>query len=275
MPDPAVIEEFRPKQSLGQNFLVDENIARKIVRCFAPKPEDTVLEIGPGFGVLTKYLLPVGCRVIAVEIDARLVAELQRRYGHEKKLVLLHQDVRQVSLRDYGSPQRPLRVLGNIPYHITSPVIFALLENRQVVKDALLTIQREVAERIVSRPRSKGYGILSVLCQAVSRPKIEFTISRNVFYPKPEVESAVIHLDFRDGGAALRFEDEKLFFEVVKTAFGQRRKILRNALRSLHVEAEVLGAHSERRAEELTVEEFVDLANRIARKHRARERSGG
>jgi 16S rRNA (adenine1518-N6/adenine1519-N6)-dimethyltransferase len=259
------MEGFRPSRRLGQNFLIDENIARKIIRCFTPKPGDVVLEIGPGFGVLTKYLLPVGCRVIAVEIDARLVAELERQFGEAENLTIIHGDFRKLPLQDYGSHERPLRVLGNIPYHITSPVIFKVLENRSLVSDMMIMIQREVAQRIVGRPRTKDYGILSVLCQAYSRPKIEFVVSKNVFSPKPEVDSAVVHIDFR---VNTQIEDDHTFFEVVKTAFSKRRKILRNTLKSLPVDLGSLGIDLERRAEELTVEEFIALANTVARKRR-------
>jgi len=269
------MQGFRPSKRLGQNFLVDENIARKIIRCFAPKPGDVVLEIGPGFGVLTKYLLAADCQVIAVEIDARLAEALEQRFPESTNLSIVRADFRKIELEIYAAPGRPLRIIGNIPYHITSSVLFKVLKSRERVQDLMIMIQREVAERIVARPRTKSYGILSVLCQAYSRPKIEFFVSRNVFSPKPEVDSAVVHLDFQDAPLAATIEDETVFWQVVKTAFGKRRKMLRNTLKTLPVDIGSLGVDLQKRPEELSVEMFVFLANAVARGYRSYKPGSG
>jgi 16S rRNA (adenine1518-N6/adenine1519-N6)-dimethyltransferase len=254
-----------PKKSLGQNFLIDRNISAKIVREFAPKPEDVVVEIGPGEGALTELLVESGCRLIAIELDSQLAERLRARYGTRIDVIeedVLHVDLRAISERN--GVER-LRVIGNIPYYITSPIIFHLIERRRAIRDAMLMMQREVADRLVAKRGTKEYGILSVAAQTYSIPKLLFNVGPRCFFPPPKVTSAIVHFSFRDMEGIANIESEHR--AVVRAAFGQRRKTLRNSLAQLiqdQNEREQIfqqaGIGPGQRAEELTPEEFIRLA---------------
>jgi len=185
-----------PKKNLGQNFLRDENIARNIVIAIHPHADDVIVEIGPGTGALTKYLLEAATTVLGIELDKRAAALLQDSYGDA--LTILQKNVVEVDLdalsRDYS---KPLRVVGNIPYYMTSEILFWLFDHRTAVQDATLMMQLEVAQRLTAKPRTKEYGILSVAAQFHSRPTVLFKVSRNAFYPRPTVDSALVNLAFR------------------------------------------------------------------------------
>jgi 16S rRNA (adenine1518-N6/adenine1519-N6)-dimethyltransferase len=259
---------FRPKKSLGQNFLVDENIARKIIASVAPNPEDVILEIGPGFGVLTKYLIPAVKKLIAVEIDPKLVQNLKERFGEAKNFDLIAGDFLELDFVELFENLEPLRVLGNIPYHITSPVIFKVFEHRNLVHDMILMIQKEVAQRIVAAPGNKEYGILSVFSQLRSEPRILFHVSRNVFKPKPEVDSTVVRWDFTRE-PRLEIRSEEILDKVIHGVFQQRRKMLRKSLKNipeLSVNLDDLNFDLQKRPEELTPAEFVELSNLLCTK---------
>ncbi|MCG8605484.1 16S rRNA (adenine(1518)-N(6)/adenine(1519)-N(6))-dimethyltransferase RsmA [bacterium] len=258
---------FRPKKSLGQNFLVDENIARKIIDVVTPKPEDVIVEIGPGFGVLTKYLVPKVGRLIAVEIDRELAKELSETYSHHQNFELIHADFLKTDLSELARGSTKLRVVGNIPYHITSPVIFKTFEDREIVHDLTLMIQREVAQRIVALPGKRDYGILSVLSQLYSEPRIAFSVSRHVFRPKPDVDSAIVRWNFGKMGDPL-IKDPVMFRKIIHTVFQQRRKMLRSSLRSDPTLAQrvlSLDFDLKRRPEDLDPSEFVTLANQVCK----------
>lgn len=258
---------FRPKKSLGQNFLVDENIARKIIHHVAATPDDAIVEIGPGFGVLTKYLVSSTKRVIAVEIDRKLSRHLAVQFGCHQNFVLIEGDFLKEDLADFTGAGEKLRVLGNIPYHITSPVIFKVFGARHLVADMILMIQKEVARRIVAQPGSKDYGILSVFSQLHSSPKILFSVSKNVFIPKPDVDSAVVRWDFSRPLAAA-VSSYEILDNVVHATFQQRRKMLRKSLQQI---TEIVDRLNEidfdlqKRPEELSPTDFVKLSNEIAR----------
>lgn len=254
---------FPAKKSLGQIFLVDENIARKIVRFVAPNPKDMILEIGPGFGALTKYLIPVVNKLIAVEIDRNLVQNLKEEFGEENNFELLEGDFLELEIVELFEVSGPLRVLGNIPYHITSPVIFKIFEQRDLVHDMILMIQKEVAQRIVASPGSKEYGLLSVFSQLYSEPRILFHVSKNVFKPKPEVDSTVVRWDFTKN-LQIEIKSPETLHKVIHGTFQQRRKMLRKSLRSipeLQLTLENIDFNFERRPEDLTAVEFVELSN--------------
>jgi len=258
----------KPKQSLGQNFLIDDNIARNIVRDIAPQKGDVLIEIGPGQGALTKHLAASECTLIAFEIDGRVVETLRRQF-QPPQVTILHQDFLPANLLPLSEHfQKKLRIAGNIPYHLTSEILFKVIEERKAVSDATLMIQKEVAQRLIAKPGTKEYGILSVVCSFYGTIKKLFTVSPNCFYPKPGVTSAVIQFKLFD---ELPFKaNESLFSTVVRTSFGKRRKVLRNSLQYLPFEetkvVRIL-ARTERwsasRAEELTVEQFVELTNTI------------
>ncbi len=260
---------IRPKQSLGQNFLIDPNIARKIAQQVHPAQDDAIVEIGPGTGSLTAHLAGRAGHLVLVELDGRIVDDLRARFSRTAATIL-HEDFLQtdlVALRKRFS--RKLRVVGNIPYHLTSPILFKIFASADSVRDLTIMIQREVARRIVARPGTKQYGILSVLTAFYGSTRILFDVSPGCFYPRPKVTSTVITVTLFDKRPA--DVDEELFLTVVKTAFGKRRKTLRNGLQYLPYGDAAVGRivndpdlPLRRRPEELTLQEFAALARRIA-----------
>jgi 16S rRNA (adenine1518-N6/adenine1519-N6)-dimethyltransferase len=244
----------RPKKHLGQHFLADPNIARRIVESLRlPDAVHEVLEIGPGMGVLTQYLLEhPEYQTSVVEIDTESVAYLTAHYPALAPRIHATDFLRQ----DLGVmfPGTPLAIVGNFPYNISTQIFFQVLASRQQVREVVGMLQKEVAERLAEPPGSKTYGILSVLLQAYYDIEYLFTVPAHVFVPPPKVESAVV-LDC----------DEKLFFRVVKQAFSTRRKTLRNALKPLGMSTETMAAEIfDKRAEQLGVADFVMLTNLVA-----------
>jgi 16S rRNA (adenine1518-N6/adenine1519-N6)-dimethyltransferase len=247
----------RAKKHLGQHFLRDENIARKIADCLKPNGRyKKVLEIGPGMGVLTKYLLEnKEFETSVVEIDRESVAFLEENYPEIKERII-SKDFLRMEIKDYFN--EPLAVIGNFPYNISSQILFKILENRDLVPEAAGMFQKEVAQRIAAKEGNKTYGILSVLVQAWYKIEYLFSVSEHVFSPPPKVKSAVIRLE-RNATTKLAC-DEKLFVEVVKAGFNQRRKTLRNALHPFEIIPGNEGnEYFTKRAEQLTVEDFVQL----------------
>ncbi len=257
--------EVRAKKALGQHFLVDQNAARRIVDSLSDGSQvQDVLEIGPGMGVLTQYLLSrEDVDLKAVELDGESVGYLLTHFpGIQGKLLqadYLRLDMNRVF-------KGPYRIIGNFPYNISSQIFFKILDDKDRVPEVVCMIQKEVAERIAEKPGSKTYGILSVLLQAWYDIEYLFTVEPGAFAPPPKVRSAVIRLR-RNGRTALGC-DEKLFKTVVKTAFNQRRKTLRNALKPILKDASALSedisAMLDLRAERLGVEDFVRLTSAIA-----------
>lgn len=245
------------KKHLGQHFLRDENIARKIAASLEPNGQyKTVLEIGPGMGVLTKHLLQRDeFTTWVVEVDRESVAYLQEHYPQLQPRIIAW-DFLKLDLADKFS--EPFAVIGNFPYNISSQILFRILDFRDRVPEAAGMFQKEVAERVAAKPGNKTYGILSVLVQAWYSIEYLFTVSEHVFSPPPKVKSAVIRLR-RNSTTSLAC-DEKLFTEVVKAGFNQRRKTLRNALHAFEIipgnEGHVFFT---KRAEQLSVEDFVQL----------------
>jgi 16S rRNA (adenine1518-N6/adenine1519-N6)-dimethyltransferase len=247
-----------PKKSLGQNFLRDENVARNIVDSLHLRANDTVVEIGPGQGALTKHLHGRCERVIAIEVDERAVSLLREMFPTGVELV--HADVRDVALQQFfDRTKRRLRLVGNIPYNITSEILFWLFDQPELVEDATLMVQLEVARRFVAHTGTKDYGILAVAVEYYTQPEFLFKVSRNSFYPKPGVDSAVVRLGFRENPAPC---DRELLTAVVRSTFGKRRKTLRNGLRYMGFPDSALSAvHFDltRRPEQLTLQEFIGL----------------
>lgn len=218
---------IRPKKSLGQHFLNDQNIIAKIAESIPAGEGDRVIEIGPGTGALTEVLLQDFDDVHAVELDQRAIEVLKEKYP---KLPVYHLDVLKVDWNVLAIGKEKTHVVGNLPYYITSQILFSLLESRSLLASAILMMQKEVAERIVSDIRTKDYGILSVQTQLMSTPEILFDVSRHCFDPPPNVDSAMVKLTFDKG--PLNCTDAHLK-TVVRTAFNQRRKKLSNALKPI------------------------------------------
>jgi 16S rRNA (adenine1518-N6/adenine1519-N6)-dimethyltransferase len=241
----------KPKKNLGQHFLTDQNIARKIVDSLGAEVPD-ILEIGPGMGVLTQYLLErPELNVHVVEIDTESVEYLKNTYPQ-----LEHIWAEDFLKADIGGRfSGPFAIIGNFPYNISSQIFFRILQYRNRIPQTVGMVQKEVAERIAAPSGSKVYGILSVLLQAFFNIEYLFTVSEKVFNPPPKVKSAVVRLT-RNDIVDLPC-DEQLFIRVVKTAFNQRRKMLRNSLKELC--ASLPGAYAEKRPEQLTVHEFIKL----------------
>lgn len=255
---------IRAKKSYGQNFLIDENIARKIVNAANLTDEDVILEIGPGQGALTKYIIGKVKRFYAVEIDERIVNFLKTTFP-QKDLIIINQDFLKLDIKElFEKEKRKIKLIGNIPYNITSQILLKAIENRIYLGDCIFMMQKEVAQRIVARKGTKEYGILSVIMRFYGEVEILFKVSPGCFFPKPKVTSAIIKIKFFP---ALKYKvDEKFFVEVVRTAFGKRRKTINNALKYLSFYEEI--SHKlekfklfslNMRAEELSLEQFVEL----------------
>jgi 16S rRNA (adenine1518-N6/adenine1519-N6)-dimethyltransferase len=268
---PARQVAVRPKQSLGQNFLVDENIVRNIVRDMNLGPDDVVLEIGPGTGSLTQYLAGRTKHLVIVEIDGRVIDNLRERFA-SPAVTIVHEDILDTDIAGLAVKMGcRLRVAGNLPYHLTSPILFRLFECFGAVRDATFMIQKEVAQRITARPGTKEYGILSVMTLFYGTARTLFDVSPSCFYPKPRVISTVIQISFHDTGKPGADADPGLFSTVVRTTFGKRRKTLRNSLRYLPFEEPVIDRilgnlrfPLERRPETLSLDEFAELTRQIS-----------
>lgn len=260
----TAVPAFRPRKALGQNFLQDMNVARKIVEAIAPATDQTVLEIGPGEGVLTALIAPRVGRLIAVELDARAIPGLKSLVT-ERPIEVINGDILTVDFAPLLGSGKRLRVVGNIPYNITSPILFRILDQRGVVEDASLLMQREVARRLAAPHGNKEYGILSVFCQLYADVMVLFDVSPNVFFPKPEVTSSLVQLRML---SAPRFpvKDETFFRSMVRAVFGKRRKTLRASLRYFlpALPASGLPVDLQRRPEDLSILELVQLANVLA-----------
>ena len=259
----------KAKKHLGQHFLTDENIAKKIADSLTEKGYEEVLEIGPGMGVLTKYLLQKKSKVTVFEIDNESVDYLQKVFPVEQlnidtsaaKFNIVAGDFLKADLKEYFQ-EKPIAIIGNFPNNISSQIVFKALENRTTVKEFSGMFQKEVAERIAEKPGSKTYGILSVLTQAFYDVDYLFTVPPSVFNPPPKVDSGVIRC-IRKENYQLPV-NEKMFFHVVKTAFNQRRKMLRSSLKSFKLSDSLKeDPIFAKRPEQLSVTDFVELTQKI------------
>ena len=251
------MKQVSPKKHLGQHFLKDENIARKIVEGLQQKDAATILEIGPGTGVLTKYLLERE-GFVAFDVDGESVDYLKEVYPDHAEQFRLQDFLKY----DLDSLAKPISVIGNFPYNISSQLFFRIWDHRNDVNEVVCMIQKEVADRIAAKEGNKTYGILSVLLQAFFKIEYLFTVPPQVFNPPPKVQSAVIRLTRND--VQTLGCDEQLFKRVVKAGFGKRRKTLRNALKDLNLEFATESDVFNQHAEQLTVEDFVELTNHIS-----------
>ncbi len=223
---------INPKKSLGQNFLKDKNIARKIVDLLDLEQGDVVLEIGPGTGALTRLLLDYDIHLTAVELDERACAYLKSEFDEPGNpgFTLLNRDFAEFDLREIIKPGKKLKVIGNIPYNISGKVLSLLFENAEYIKSAVITVQKEVAQRLTASPGNKDFGILTVALQLRGRAKKEFDIPAQCFKPPPNVMSSVVKIDFFNRHIP-HFEFESIM-SLVRSAFNQRRKTLKNSLKN-------------------------------------------
>lgn len=255
------MDKVRAKKHLGQHFLNDENIAQKIADTLTLNGYQKVLEIGPGMGVLTKYLLEKPVETYVIEIDTESVEYLQTHYLKLSNRIISKDFLRYNLSETFGDD--PLAIIGNFPYNISSQIVFRVLEMRDRIPEFSGMFQKEVAERICEKKGSKAYGILSVLVQAFYDTEYLFTVSEHVFTPPPKVKSGVMRMRRKENYKLPC--DEKMFFNVVKTAFNQRRKTLRNSLKTFQL-SDNLREDSifDLRPEQLSVEQFIELTQKIA-----------
>ncbi|MDD9150684.1 MULTISPECIES: 16S rRNA (adenine(1518)-N(6)/adenine(1519)-N(6))-dimethyltransferase RsmA [unclassified Sporolactobacillus] len=270
--------QFALKKSLGQNFLVDENILRHIVEAAELTENSYVLEIGPGAGSLTRFLAEKAKKVIAIEIDRRLEPILRETLQGYENVSVHFGDVLKIDLGGIIAEEcpegAPLTVVANLPYYVTTPILMKLLTGGLPVRTIVVMIQKEVASRLEAGPGQKSYGSLSIAVQYTADPKIVMTVPKTVFVPQPNVDSAVIRLDVRSA-KKVNVQDEAFFFRLVRASFAQRRKtLINNLINNLYSKdrkAELLsllhalGIDPERRGETLSIAEFARLSDALQR----------
>ena len=265
---------IHPKKRLGQNFLLDEDIQEKIINLCEFTRDDSAIEIGAGLGALTTKLAPKVKEVFAVELDTQLADLLKRRIVKHEIVRVMNHDILSLDISCFvQNNNERLKILGNIPYNISSPLIFKLLESSVFLSMAVIMFQKEVADRIVARPGTKSYGILSVFCQVNAAVSRELVVPQHHFYPQPKVDSAIVKFVFFKT-PLMDIKDERVFKRVVRASFAQRRKTLKNTFKSsLNLGIpfdEVLHAlkkcdiDPQRRGETLTLNEFKELSNYLS-----------
>ena len=265
---------FSARKKYGQNFLIDANILRQIVEAAGIGKEDLVLEIGPGLGALTEQLLAAADKVIAVEVDKDLIPILQENLGAHPNLVLINDDILKVDLdkvlREEGGG-RKAKVVANLPYYITTPIVAELLEKQKNLESITVMVQKEVAQRMQEGPGSKAYGALSLLVQYYAKAELVMTVSKHCFLPRPDVDSAVIRLQiYEEAARPVQTAHEKEMFALIRAAFNQRRKTLLNAVGNAslpYTKEQVkealrkMGKEENIRGEALTLAEFSALTD--------------
>lgn len=273
----AVISKypFAFQKKFGQNFLIDPHVLDKIIRSADITEEDCVIEIGPGIGCVTQALLENAGKVISIEIDAQLIPILTEQFGEEPNFKLIHKDVLKVDLKkliEEESPNRKVKVVANLPYYITTPIIMTLLENELPIDSITVMVQKEVADRLASKPGTKQYGAITVSVNYFCDSYLVANVPRNCFMPRPNVDSAVIQLKLHDE-PPVKAKNTKQLFKIIKAAFMLRRKTLLNTLAAhgeLGIEKDKLkqiledsGVGAQTRGETLSIEEFARLSDFI------------
>jgi len=265
---------FRPLKRFGENYLIDANIKDKIIKEAAVTAGDTVLEIGPGLGALTIDLASSGAGVCAVEKDKKAFQILSLIAGETyPNLELICQDILEFDIAHVFSG-RKIKLIGNLPYYISTPIIEYMIKNRSLIECAIFMVQKEVAERLLAGPGTKDYSSISCFVQYYAKPKYVYTVKRNSFYPVPDVDSAIVRFDIPSTGP-FDVRDEKMLFRVIRGAFNQRRKTIINSLSreavldiskdKLARILEEIGIDPERRPETLGLHEFAKIANAVVR----------
>ena len=260
---------FRFSKSLGQNFLIDDSVPRDIVNGADVCEDDLVIEIGPGVGTLTVQLLKKAKRVVAIELDSSLIPILTAELGYNPKFQLIHNDALKVDFNEIIGDEKSVKLVANLPYYVTTPIIVNLLKGGYNFKSLTIMIQKEVAERMNAEPNCKDYGALSILVQYYCNTKIVRKVPPSCFIPRPKVDSIVIRLE-RLEEPSVKVKNEKLFFEIVRHAFNMRRKTLWNATKNVKLPKELMekayeeaGIDPKRRGETLSLAEFGALSDAI------------
>jgi len=260
-----------PRKKWGQHFLVDRNILNKVIRTARVEKEDVVLEVGPGLGEMTLALARQVKRVIAVEIDPKLVAILNKKMKDYPNVEVVKGDILKVDFRQFLKREgHPIKVVANLPYQISTPLLFRFIESKEAFSTFTLMLQKEVAERMVAPPGRKEYGPLSIFIQIFLDVSIRFFIKPSAFFPPPKVKSAVVHMVWKEK-PMIETNDEEWFKRVVRACFGYRRKTLVNALKHselflpepVELKMEAIGIDPRRRPETLTIQEFAGLAEAL------------
>ena len=265
--------DFDFQKKFGQNFLIDERVLEKIISAAEVNKEDFVLEIGPGIGTMTQYLAENAREVMAVEIDKNLIPILSDTLSAYDNVSILNADILKVDIAKIVEEKnggKPVKVVANLPYYITTPIIMGLFENHVPIKSITVMVQKEVADRMQVGPGTKDYGALSLAVQYYAKPYIVANVPPNCFMPRPKVGSAVIRLE-RYEEPPVKVKDEKLMFRIIRASFNQRRKTLANGLKNsaeldytkeeIEAAIEALGRGASIRGEALTLEEFAKLAD--------------
>lgn len=267
----AILNKYglRANKKLGQNFLINESIIYDIVKKANVTKEDVVIEIGPGLGSLTKELIKNAKKVIAIELDPNMIDILKSRFGIFDNFEVIYGDVLKIDLEELIKGYDSVKVVANLPYYITTPIIMKLLEDKLKIKSITVMVQKEVGERICATHKDKEYGAITVSVQYYSEPQIIIDVPKENFLPAPEVDSCVIRLDMREK-PPVSLKDEKLFFRLVKGAFTQRRKTINNSLtcsgkskEEIMAALNKLGIDSKLRAENLSIQQYADIANTL------------
>ena len=258
---------FRFQKGLGQNFLIDDSILEDIIKCADILPGDEIIEIGPGIGSLTKGLLEKAEKVFAIELDSDLIPILEEELKGYDNLVLLHDDALKVDFNELITDGKNVKIVANLPYYVTTPIIVKLLTGGYKFDTITIMIQKEVAERITSKPSCKAYGALSLFAQYYCKTQLLIKVPPSSFIPEPKVDSMVIKLT-RLEEPAVKVLDKELFFKIIRESFNMRRKTLRNSLRNItddkiKLEKAFTDADIDpiRRGETLSIEEFAKLSN--------------
>ncbi|MBS7130275.1 16S rRNA (adenine(1518)-N(6)/adenine(1519)-N(6))-dimethyltransferase RsmA [Clostridium paraputrificum] len=260
---------FKFSKSLGQNFLIDDSVLTDIVEGAEVNKDDLIIEIGPGVGSLTAQLIGKAKKVVSIELDNDLIPILQEELGQYENFTLIHKDALKVDFNEIIGDEKSVKLVANLPYYVTTPIIVKLLKDNYNFKSLTIMIQKEVAERINAEPNCKEYGALSLLVQYYCDTKIVRKVSPGSFIPRPKVDSIVIRLD-RLSEKRVEVKDEKLMFEIIRNAFNMRRKTMWNAVKFLGMKKEDIekvfelsGIDQKRRGETLSLHEFAILSDNI------------
>lgn len=263
---------FKFSKSLGQNFLIDDSVPRDIVAGAEVDENDLVIEIGPGVGTLTAQLLNKAKKVVAIELDNDLIPILNQEIGDNPKFTLIHKDALKVNFNEIIGEEKSVKLVANLPYYVTTPIIVKLLKEGYNFKSLTIMIQKEVAERMNADPGNKDYGSLSLLVQYYCNTKIVRRVPPQCFIPRPKVDSIVIRLD-KLNEPKVKVENEKLFFDIIRNSFNMRRKTLWNGVKNIGLSKEKLelafneaDIDPKRRGETLSIQEFAVLSDKIYEK---------